>query len=428
MDDNKDFKNIGRNIEAGLTEGLEHGNWSMLNSAISDSAEAVINEFGKKISSSFGEIAPNAKNLSSHKEAYSDGEYTRRRQEQLEREKQMRRKREEERQRQLAEQRRQQAELRIQNQKKNELPVPVNQVGRYSSVLYTIAGGVGTGVSLIGIMSALPGVVFGGASLVGIIAGFVFLSGFAFLLNKGISEGNRLKLAKRFAVACGQKGYAEIDNLVNATGMKKKKIIKELRRMLQLGFYPQGRLDDDNTNLILTDKVYQQYLESKKSTYRETVDTTAREVDSNGLSPEEQKEFAQMISDGNDYIKRLRELNSHIPGEVITEKLSRLEAILNEIFTRVKEHPEQMSRMRELMDYYLPTMIKLVSAYEEYDRVSEPGDDLIKAKKDIEDTLDTINVALRKLLNNLFKDSVWDVTSDAQVLKNVLAQNGLVED
>jgi len=87
-----------------------------------------------------------------------------------------------------------------------------------------------------------------------------------------------------------------------------------------------------------------------------------------------------------------------------------------------------MSRMHELMDYYLPTMIKLVSAYDEYDHVSEPGEDIIEAKKDIEDTLDTINVALRKLLNNLFKDSVWDVTTDAQVLKSVLAQKGLAGD
>lgn len=86
-----------------------------------------------------------------------------------------------------------------------------------------------------------------------------------------------------------------------------------------------------------------------------------------------------------------------------------------------------MSKMHELMDYYLPTVIKIVGAYSEYDDVSEPGPDIVKAKQDIENTLDTINDALCKLLNNLFKDSVWDVTTDAQVLKTVLAQRGLAD-
>jgi 5-bromo-4-chloroindolyl phosphate hydrolysis protein len=84
-----------------------------------------------------------------------------------------------------------------------------------------------------------------------------------------------------------------------------------------------------------------------------------------------------------------------------------------------------MSRIHELMDYYLPTAVKLVDAYREYDHVSEPGKEILEAKSDIENTLDTINSALGKLLNKLFKDSVLDVTTDAQVLKTVLTQKGL---
>ena len=79
------------------------------------------------------------------------------------------------------------------------------------------------------------------------------------------------------------------------------------------------------------------------------------------------------------------------------------------------------------MDYYLPTTAKLVEAYKEYDSVSEPGKEIVSAKQDIENTIDTINSAMSKLLNKLFKDSVLDVTTDAQVLKTVLAQKGLSE-
>ena len=110
---------------------------------------------------------------------------------------------------------------------------------------------------------------------------------------------------------------------------------------------------------------------------------------------------------------------------MITEKLSRSETLLKEIFGCVKEHPDQMGRTHKLMDYYLPTMIKLVEAYAEYDKISAPGEEIIKAKGEIENTLDKINEAFVQLLNNLFRDSVWDVTSDAKVLETMLKQEGL---
>ena len=60
--------------------------------------------------------------------------------------------------------------------------------------------------------------------------------------------------------------------------------------------------------------------------------------------------------------------------------------LLKEIFDRVQEHPEQMHRMHKLMDYYLPTMLKLVEQYAEFDEISSPGEDILDAKKRSKDT------------------------------------------
>ena len=84
--------------------------------------------------------------------------------------------------------------------------------------------------------------------------------------------------------------------------------------------------------------------------------------------------------------------------------------------------------MHKLMNYYLPTTLKLVEAYEDFDRISSPGQEIIKAKAEIENTLDTINQAFTELLNNLFQDTVFDVTTDAQVLKTMLAREGLMRE
>ena len=235
-------------------------------------------------------------------------------------------------------------------------------------------------------------------------------------------------LAIRYTQLIGDRNYIEIKNLALAANKTEKKVVRELKKLLDLGYFPQGHLDRDCRNFILTDEVFNHYLELETHNTPGIIDTTAREGDEQEfptLSAEESAELSRMIREGNDHISRIRTLNNDIPGLEISAKLDRLEGLLKEIFARIREHPEQMSRIHELMDYYLPTSVKLVDAYREYDKVSEPGKEILEAKKDIENTMDTINAALGKLLNKLFKDSVLDVTTDAQVLKTVLIQKGL---
>ncbi len=66
-----------------------------------------------------------------------------------------------------------------------------------------------------------------------------------------------------------------------------------------------------------------------------------------------------------------------------------------------------------------------MEAYEEVDSLSVQGDDIRAAKAEIEKTLDTINGAFGELLNKIFRDTAYDVTTDAQVLQTMLAKEGL---
>ena len=72
-------------------------------------------------------------------------------------------------------------------------------------------------------------------------------------------------------------------------------------------------------------------------------------------------------------------------------------------------------------------MLKLVEQYAEFDEISNPGEDILDAKKEIEKTLDMINQAFVTLLNNLFRDAAFDASADAQVLQTMLAREGLTE-
>ena len=98
---------------------------------------------------------------------------------------------------------------------------------------------------------------------------------------------------------------------------------------------------------------------------------------------------------------------------------------MKQIYARLEEHPEQLPQLKKFLEYYLPTTLKLVAAYEEFDAMSEQGPNIVEAKAEIEKTMDTINDAFAELLNRLYRDTAFDVTTDAQVLQTMLAQEGL---
>ena len=53
------------------------------------------------------------------------------------------------------------------------------------------------------------------------------------------------------------------------------------------------------------------------------------------------------------------------------------------------------------MDYYLPMTVKLLNAYEEMDSQPVQGENITSSKKEIEETIDTLNVAFEKLLDSI---------------------------
>ena len=136
----------------------------------------------------------------------------------------------------------------------------------------------------------------------------------------------------------------------------------------------------------------------------------------------------EVLDRGNAFIAQIRACNDAIPGEEISEKISRMELIVCRIFERAEAHPEVVPDLKKLMDYYLPMTVKLLNAYADMDAQPVQGENIQASKKEIEATLDTLNLAFEKLLDDLFRDSAMDVSSDISVLNTLLAQEGLTED
>ena len=127
-------------------------------------------------------------------------------------------------------------------------------------------------------------------------------------------------------------------------------------------------------------------------------------------------------------LDELRRVNDEIPDEEMTDKISRLEAVSTKIFEQAKADPDKLPRMRKFMDYYLPTSLKLLQTYAELDSQGVEGENITESKYRIEQTMDTLVKAFETQLDKLFASDALDVSTDIDVMENMLRADGLTGD
>lgn len=421
MSNNFNHSNLGDQFRRAVSEGLATGDFRELNVLVNETVSDAISEAGKQTKNTGSTTYRNTSKVYENARQYE--EQQRKRNEKF----------------QQTYSNRKQSSNNYPSYQRTTLPATkTKSVGQVSSVLYMVFGGIGTGVSACGLLASfIIGLVSGHWSLP--LLGFLGITttGSLLTIRKGVTEKNRLNRMRRYLSLFAGKMYVNISDLAQSVGKSTKYILKDVKKMMSLGFFPEGHLDQKETCLMLDDATYREYLRVEKErkafeleNANKTVSTasaTATSADSANGSGSGNSELQTMIREGQDYIRRLHELNDLIPGEVISEKMYRMEDLLKEIFKRLEEDPTQMSQMHKLMNYYLPTTIKLLQSYSEFDDISTPGEDVVKAKAEIERTVDIINEAFTELLNKLFQATVFDVTTDAQVLQTMLAKEGLTK-
>ena len=262
-----------------------------------------------------------------------------------------------------------------------------------------------------------------GGVLFGLLATALIIAGCIYCIMSGKKDQDLVKRYYQYGKAIGDAEYIEIAKLARLTGRTKEEVLKDIRDLMDKNLLKQAWLDDQETTLILTEEVYNQYQQIRAES-----DRMRREAEQDNAADAELPANARaIIKEGREYIQAIHNLNDEIPGVEMSEKLYRLESTMDRIVEQVRQQPESASELRKLMSYYLPTTVKLLSAYKELDKQTVDGDNIRNTKKEIEDALDTINDAFEKLLDSMFQDMAWDVSSDISVMQTMLAQDGLTE-
>lgn len=243
------------------------------------------------------------------------------------------------------------------------------------------------------------------------------------LMVYGITLRRRARRFARYRDAMGSAAFCTVTRLADTAGETQERTKKDLKKMIACGACPHGHLDRGETCFMVDDQTYDEYLEAEKAYTTRT--EAAREEEQKEQADPKEAELADIIKEGNEYLQQIRAANDALPGEVISNKLDRLENVTARIFACVRKHPEKLPEIRRFIRYYMPTTLKLVKSYEEFESQSVKGENITKAKEEIERALDTINTAFENLLDTLFADDVLDVSADISTLETMLKQEGL---
>ena len=138
-------------------------------------------------------------------------------------------------------------------------------------------------------------------------------------------------------------------------------------------------------------------------------------------------EADSIIDEGTKHIRKLRELNDSIEDDIVSEKLFQIETICTKIFDYIHKYPKGAVKIRKFMSYYLPTTIKLISAYDEMSAQGIKGKNIEDTLKSVENMLDKIIDAFKKQLDSLYADDALDISTDIVVLESMMAQEGLMD-
>ena len=279
---------------------------------------------------------------------------------------------------------------------------------------------------LISLMFALYGI-FGGGG--GAAAAFTIFNAVVMglglmLMLKGRKAARRAKRFKTYRTLLLPKLYMDVRELSREAQVPEDEVIRDLTEFSNEKLIKQGHFDEEKKTFIASDEIYDQYLETAKQAKALRAEREAKEKANAAYSPEVQ----ELLEKGNACVQMIHKANDDIPDPVVTEKLSRMESIVARIFSEVRKRPQLAGGLNMFMNYYLPTTTKLIDAYREMDQQPVQGENIRVAKREIEASLDTINDAFEKLLDSFFKETAMDVSSDINVMKMMMKQDGLAPD
>lgn len=136
-------------------------------------------------------------------------------------------------------------------------------------------------------------------------------------------------------------------------------------------------------------------------------------------------EIDPIIEEGNRALSEMGRIYMSVKDVEVRKKINELMRITDKITQDAIHDPDDIPQIKKFMNYYLPTTIKLLNAYDRMSAQGIEGENLDKSMNSINEMLDQAIVAYKKRLDSLFENQALDIETDIEVMNQMLAREGL---
>ncbi len=232
--------------------------------------------------------------------------------------------------------------------------------------------------------------------------------GVSLLLGSGAMKRRQRRFAT-YLRTVGQKQAVPLDYLARAADVSRRRVEKDVNAMLEKGLWGDEAYIDLGSGMLFKSQA---------------AATAYFDADRRAKAEEEQPAQAVPAPEGYAAIlAQIRELNDRIADEALSAKLDRMEQVAGRIFKVIEEDEDKRASASTFLNYYLPTTLKLLENYANFEEAGVSGENLSQAKAKIEKTMDSIVAGFEHQLDELYRTDAMDIDSDIRVMETMLRRD-----
>jgi len=135
----------------------------------------------------------------------------------------------------------------------------------------------------------------------------------------------------------------------------------------------------------------------------------------------------QVITTGQDMLATIRRENEAIPDQELSDLMNNLSIKCEQIFRTVSSSPAKAPQVRKFMNYYLPTTLKMLANYRTMQQRGVSYGEMQSARQTTVRGMNLVLTACQKQIDNLHKENMLDISTDIDVLEQMLKRDGFTD-
>lgn len=130
------------------------------------------------------------------------------------------------------------------------------------------------------------------------------------------------------------------------------------------------------------------------------------------------------VKEGSERLRNIRAQTRLISDNEVAGKIQDICKTGLDIFDYIQKNPDDLTKAKQFINYYLDTTEKIVTKYVELISKKERNSEIDAAVSNVENVLDSIKETYSKQLHNLLEDDLLDLNTEIKVLEKTIKLEG----